>query len=99
MADREIIDAAFEALTETELETAREASEGASISNPIPLTPELVLAVLAALRAGQKVPEIKRSVYVEGRRGEKLKMTRAQVQEIADRRRYYYLRAKGALVE
>jgi len=97
--DREIIDGVFDVLEANDLETTKETTEGKPISNPIPLTPELVMNVLAALRAGKKLPEIKRTVFQTGREGQKLKLTRAQIQEIAERRRYYYLRATGALVE
>jgi hypothetical protein len=97
MADREVIDSAFENLTEEELQTDKEAAaEPGSISNPIPLTADLVVQVLAKLRAGTSVREIKKTVFVTGRDGEKLKLTFPQIQEIAERRRYYYNRLRNA---
>ena len=63
MGDRAIIRQVFESKTLEQLELPAEAADSPTLgSNPIPLTPTLVNAVLAALRAGKGSRQIKKTV-------------------------------------
>lgn len=89
MSDKEIIKTTIDALGIDDLATDDEKAQ-AKKPKKIDLTSELVSAVVALLRTGASLREIKRTVIAPGPKGQKWKLSNAQIREIAGYRAVRY---------
>lgn len=100
MGDKQTVKQTIDALDSDQLETADEAAaKEARPPKRVELTSELVLQVVAMIKQGADFRTIKRAVIATGPKGQKWKLSRAQIEGIARYRKRRYDRLNPTPVD